>query len=145
MKFHSLSKKIFDADVNIRGLTIGKLDGGILHFQMREGIESLNPPGEIGKLDAEVFVPTLTEYFDRHKKYFGEVEYMLTKFEKVSIAYIKCENIYLVVSVEPGISVYPIVKEVQEVLCNWMRENRNELDDQTNTNTAATTTTAGRP
>lgn len=125
MSFESLSEKIFKSDANIRGITVGKMDGGILHFQMREGIQTLNPPGEIGKMDMEVFVPTIVEYFDRHKKYFGDVEYMLTKFEKVSIAYIKCENIFLVISVEPKISVYPIVKEVQEILCNWMRERRN--------------------
>lgn len=116
MDFASLSKKIFRCDENIRGVTFGRFDGGILHFEMRPGIESLNPPGSIGKLDAEVLMPALKSYFEQHSKYFGKMEYIQIRFEKVSLTYLKHGNIFLIMSVQPGIATYPIVKKVREIL-----------------------------
>lgn len=114
--FPSITQKIFDADKNVRGVTFGRFDGEILHFEMRPDIETLNPPGEIGKMDTEVLIPTLLEYFETHARYFGRVNYMVTKFEKVSLAYIRHNNIFLVVSIQPGIDVYPIVKKIRKIL-----------------------------
>lgn len=114
--FSALTKKIFKADENIRGITFGRFDGEILHFEMRPDIVSLNPPGEIGKRDTEVLMPTLVSYFDTHMKYFGPVNYMVTKFLKVSLVYMKHKNIFLIVSVQPKIDVYPIVKKIEKVL-----------------------------
>lgn len=114
--FSDLSKKIFLADDRIRGVTFSRFDGGITHFEMRAGIDTLNPPGIIGKKDAEVFVPVVGSYFDEHKKYFGEVEYMVTKFEKVSIVYVRHNSTFLIMSVEPKIDIYPIVQKVKKIL-----------------------------
>lgn len=114
--FAGTTQKIFDSDKNIRGITFARFDGEILHFEMRPGVESLNPPGEIGKMDAEVLVPALSEYFDRHSGYFGHVDYMVTKFEKVSIVYVRHNNIFAIASIEPGIDVYPIVRKIKSVL-----------------------------
>jgi hypothetical protein len=114
--FLKISEKIFEADESIRGVTFGRFDGEILYFAMRPGIESLNPPGEIGKMDAEVLLPSLSDYFDMHKKYFGRVQYVVVKFEKVSIIYVRHENIFAIVSVKPEIDVYPIVKKVKSVI-----------------------------
>lgn len=114
--FPLLSRKIFQVDAKIRGVTFARFDGEVLHFEMRPEIESLNPPGEIGMMDAEVLVPVFNDYFNTHKKYFGDIMYMGAKFEKVSIAYIKHKNIFLIMSVQPKIDVYPIVHKVKKVL-----------------------------
>ena len=114
--FSNLSQKIFQANPRIRGVTFARFDGEVLHFEMRSGIESLNPPGEIGKMDAEVLVPALNSYFDAHKNYFGDINYMGAKFDKVSLAYIKHKNIFLIMSVQPRINLFPIVRKIKKIL-----------------------------
>lgn len=114
--FPLLSKKIFQADAKIRGVTFARFDGEVLHFEMRPEVESLNPPGYIGRMDAEVLVPSIISYFEMHKKYFGDIQYIGAKFEKVSIIYIKHNNIFLIMSLRPKIDAYPIVKKVNKVL-----------------------------
>lgn len=116
--FPDLSKKIFRCDPNIRGLTFGRFDGEILHFEMRPGVASLNPPGEIGKMDVEVLMPTLRSYFEKHSQYFGKMEYIQIRFEKVSLTYLRHDNIFLIMSVQPGVATYPIVKKVNRILRN---------------------------
>lgn len=124
--FLKISEKIFEADENIRGVTFGRFDGEILYFAMRPGIETLNPPGEIGRMDAEVLLPSLSDYFDAHKKYFGRVQYVVVKFEKVSIVYVRYENIFAIVSVQPEIDVYQIVKKVKSVIKENLKITRSE-------------------
>jgi hypothetical protein len=114
--FAALSKKIFDCHDKIRSVTFSRLDGMLLHFEMRPGVESLNPPGEVERKESEVLVPTLSNYFDMYRQYLGKVDYMGAKFEKVSMFYMKYMNIFLIVSVEPGISMSPIVECVKKVL-----------------------------
>lgn len=118
--FAAITKKVFDSDDNVRGVTFGRFDGEILHFEMRSGVVSLNPPGSIGKMDAEVLFPTLDSYFEHHKEHFGELSYIVVKFDKVSLFYVKNKNVLLIVSVEPGIDVYPIVKKVRDILLETM-------------------------
>jgi len=114
--FKVLSKKIFGCHEGIRSVTFSRLDGALLHFEMRPGVESLNPPGEVERKESEVLVPTLSSYFEMYRKYLGKVDYMGAKFEKVSMFYLKHRNIFLIVSVEPGISMSPIVECVKKVM-----------------------------
>lgn len=114
--FSALTKKIFKADKNIRGMTFGRSDGEILHFEMRPSLESLNPPGSVGKRDIEVLFPTLSEYFETHSQYFGRLLYTVVRFEKLSLIYLKYKNIFLIVSVQPRVATYPIVEKTLKVL-----------------------------
>ncbi len=114
--FSALSEKIFKCDEDIRGVTFGRFDGEILHFEMRSGLESLNPPGSIGKMDVEVLFPTLSGYFETHSQYFGKLLFTLVRFEKLSLIYLKYKNIFLIISVQPKVASYPIVKKTLKVL-----------------------------
>jgi hypothetical protein len=116
--FPSISQKIIDSDKNIRGVTFGRFDGALLYTTRRPDVEPFAPPGETGRLDAEVLLPALNDYFETHKKYFGDMSYMVVKFQKVSIIYIQHRNMFVIVSVQPDIDVYPIVKSVKKVLEN---------------------------
>lgn len=114
--FKNLSKKIFDSNPSIRSTTFSRFDGLLLHSQMREGVESLNPFGEIERMESEVLVPTLSGYFEDYKQYLGKVDYMGAKFEKVSMLYMKHRNIFAIVSVEPGFNLTPIAHRIKEIL-----------------------------
>ena len=83
---------------------------------MRPDVESLNPPGSIGKMDIETLFPTMTSYFEKHVQYFGELLYTLVRFDKVSLIYLKYKNIFLIMSTEPKIATYPIVEKVIDIL-----------------------------
>lgn len=118
--FGVISGKIFDCDGRVRSVTFSRLDGVLIHSEMRPGTESLNPPGEIERKESEVLVPTLSSYFDLYKEYLGKVDYMGAKFEKVSMCYMRHRNLFVILSVEPGVSMSPIVDRVREVLTDSM-------------------------
>jgi len=119
--FGLISGKIFDCNENVRSVTFSRLDGVLIHSQMRPGTTSLNPPGEIERKESEVLVPTLSGYFDLYKDYLGKVDYMGAKFEKVSMCYLRYKNVFIILSVEPGISMSPIVDCVRKVLVDFMK------------------------
>ena len=116
MSFPDLSKKVFKCNPNIRSITFSRVDGALLHSEMRPGVESLNPVGEIERMESEVLVPTLSNYFESYKRYLGSVDYMGAKFERVSMLYFKYRNIFVIVSVEPKISLTPIVRRIKDTL-----------------------------
>lgn len=115
-----ISRKIFDCDGRVRSVTFSRLDGVLVHSEMRPGTESLNPPGEIERKESEVLVPTLSSYFDLYRDYLGRVDYMGAKFEKVSMCYMRHRNVFVILSVEPGVSMSPIVDRVRKVLMESM-------------------------
>jgi hypothetical protein len=114
--FGAISGRIFGCNENVRSITFSRLDGVLIHSEMRPGTESLNPPGEIERKESEVLVPTLSSYFDLYRDYLGRVDYMGAKFEKVSMCYMRHRNLFVILSVRPGISMSPIVDCVREVL-----------------------------
>jgi hypothetical protein len=118
--FGLISREIFGCNENVRSVTFSRLDGVLIHSEMRPGTESLNPPGEIERKESEVLVPTLSSYFDLYMKYLGRVDYMGAKFEKVSMCYIKHRNMFVILSVDPGISMSPIVDCVRKVLMDFL-------------------------
>ncbi|MBI4894726.1 MAG: hypothetical protein HY833_03250 [Candidatus Aenigmarchaeota archaeon] len=119
-EFGLISRKIFDCDGRVRSVTFSRLDGVLVHSEMRPGTESLNPPGEIERKESEVLVPTLSSYFDLYRDYLGRVDYMGAKFEKVSMCYMRHRNVFVILSVEPGVSMSPIVDRVRKVLMESM-------------------------
>lgn len=121
--FRLLARQIFACHGKIRSVTFSSIVGQFLHFEMRPGVESLNPSGEIERMESEVVVPTLSDYFERYKRYLGNVSYMGAKFEKVSMLYMKHRNIFVIVSVEPGMSMTKIVPLVRKVLDNVPEKN----------------------
>ncbi len=114
--FKALAAKVFDCHPKIRSVTFTRVDGMLLHSQMRPGVQSLNPVGEIEEKESEILVPTLAEYFDSYKKYLGDVDYMGAKFKKVSMVYVKHINIFVIISVEPGINLTPIVECIKGIM-----------------------------
>lgn len=114
--FKALAEKVFSCHERIRSVTFSRLDGGLLHSEMRPGVQSLNPVGEIEEKESEILVPTLAEYFESYKNYLGDVDYMGAKFKRVSMVYIKHSNVFVIVSVEPGINLTPIVECVKSLL-----------------------------
>lgn len=114
--FREASKKIFACNKAVRSVTFTRIDGVLLHSEMKPGVESLNPAGMIERMESEVVVPTLSDYFESYKAYLGNVDYMGAKFEKVSMLYIKHRNIFIIVSVEPGISMTPIAACIKRVM-----------------------------
>lgn len=114
--FRLLAKQIFACHGKIRSVTFSSIEGQLLHSEMRPGVESLNPPGEIEKMESEVLVPTLSDYFEAYRQYLGKVSYMGAKFEKVSMLYMKHKNVFVILSVEPGMSMTKVVPPVLGVL-----------------------------
>ena len=121
--FPGLSSRVFDCDPSIRSITFSRIDGALLHSEMRPGVESLNPVGEIERMESEVVVPTLSNYFESYKKYLGPVDYMGAKFERVSMLYMKHRNVFVIVSIEPNVSMSPIVQRIKEVLNEGFGDN----------------------
>lgn len=114
--FHKISEKIFAADLNIRGMAFIRFDGVVLFYRMRPGVTPLSPPGLIGQMDAEVLLPALSSYFRERVKYFGNLKYIVSKFEKISVIYVVHNNIFMIFSVGPNINTYPIVEKVKAIL-----------------------------
>ncbi len=107
------AKEIFNLNDKIRFIAFTSKNKLVFH-SMREGIKSYTP-NEVDVDIGEVIVPITVGIFEKTKDYFGNIEYLLIKFEKVNLFVIPFSKGLMTITTEPDYEVKNLAK-VKEAL-----------------------------